>query len=160
MRKTVPLVVLALAASLCACLGERPSVPKEYSDLVDKVYVTKKVLLVYSHGGFDGSLAVPGEGGAPGLSEIQPTFPQRSGSDTIFGLLPVGSRIKVASARMQWSTVSGWETVFGFKVLEPHKFASLSIWEAGLMDYDRSPLRPKPELFEEEPKPAGTTPAK
>lgn len=154
----MPLVVLALAASLCACLGERPSVPKECSDLVGKVYVTKKVLLVYWHGEFDGSLAVPGEGGAPGLSRIQPTFPQRSGSDTIFGLLPAGSRIKVASARMQWSTVRGWETVFRFKILEPHKFASLSIWEAGLMDYDRAPLRPKPELFEEETPPADAGP--
>ncbi|MDT8287104.1 MAG: hypothetical protein RQ748_08360 [Elusimicrobiales bacterium] len=153
MKPGLPFAALALAAALCACGGEKPSIPEEYSALVDKVYITKKPLLVYSHGGFEGGLEVPGEGGTPELTEIEPAFPQRRGGNTIFGLLPAGSRIKVASVYTDWSTRSGWDIEFRFKVIEPHEFSSLSIWDIGLMDYDRAPLKPKAELFLEEPLP-------
>lgn len=155
MKPILPLAALALAGALCACGGEKPSIPEEYSALVDKVYITKKPLLVYSHGGFEGTLEVPGEGGTPELAEIERTFPQRRGSNTILGVMPAGSRVKVASVYTDWSTRSGWDIEFRFKVIEPHEFSSLSIWDIGLMDYDRAPLKPRAELFGEELPPPG-----
>lgn len=145
------LAVLPLAAALCACYGEDLSKDKEYAEIIGKEYLTKKALLVSPGSGFSGYLDVPGEGGAPGLTDIQLTFPQRYGGKTYIGLMPSGSRVKITEIYTNWSTLSGEYTAFRLKVLKPHEFSSLKITEVGLIDYDRRPLRLKGDLFEEAP---------
>lgn len=143
--------VFLVAACLCACSGEDLSKSADYSEIIGKVYLTKKALLVSPGSGFSAYLEVPGEGGVPGLTDIQLTFPQRYGGRTYIGLMPSGSRIKITEIYTDWSTLSGEYTAFRLKVLKPHEFSSLKITEVGLIDYDRRPLRLKGDLFEEEP---------
>lgn len=147
-------VLLALGAALAGCSGEDLSKTPDYSGVMDKAYVTKIPLLVYSRGdSFDGGLEIPGEYPAPRLEDLPPGFPQRNGGDMWLGVLPAGSRLKIEKVNTRWSTTSGEVTEFSLRIVEPGNYSSIHICDSGLIAYARFPLRLKPELFDEEPLP-------
>jgi hypothetical protein len=136
-------VLLAAGAFLSGCgsgLKDVSSDPK-FSGIMRHVFETRNDMIIYQLDTDTLRLELPGEAGAPTLSELPPDLPYRTRmGDIVLGVLPAGSRFQVAHIYSSWSTASGGEIRYEMRMITPKEYKGRELSDIGLLDYGVWPM--------------------
>lgn len=143
-------LLLGMMLTASRAKSEDLSSDPNYAYIVGHVFETTRDMIIVSWGIDTIMLDVPGEGGAPLVSELPRELPYKTDNkDIVLGVLPAGSRFQVVGVKGGWSTASGGYTTYTLRMKTPKEYRNWGLSDIGLISYDIKPRRFKKDRVRE-----------